>query len=220
MKKRQFELLLDQLKLQHEFAEYSLSKFISLYSEIKEKNPHYVIEVNDIEFWLLLREFATSLANIAKILVLPTKKEVSHTKESGFLNKKRKGRDILLQEIGLRDRLPVISDKLLRNSLEHIDERIDDYYKAGIKIAHNRSIIPNFFRKNKGSIRIDDKITEFKTTDYKENIFYDEKEVYYAAFGSDIPILKASKELRLLGKRMTEVKEKLDAGKLDDKFNL
>ncbi len=221
MKKRHFELLLDQLELQYYFANSSFNKFNNLYHEIKEKNakPTAIIKVNEIEFWLSLREFVTSLANIAKILVLPTENENLNKNYSRKMDQKRRGRDVLIQEIGLVGNLPVISDKLLRNSLEHIDERIDDYDKPGIKLTNNRSIIPNFFRGSKAIVQIDDSIEKFDKTDYKENIFYEEKEIYYAAFGDDVPIIEAAKELGLLGEKIREVKDKLEKGELDSKFN-
>ncbi|WP_347980277.1 hypothetical protein [Limosilactobacillus allomucosae] len=208
MKKEYFELLLDQLELQCSFAEYSFKKFYGMYIKFDLESSKVIYQTND-EIWFYLRGFTISLADIAKLLVLSTKQS----------DIRRVKREVLLQKIDILPELSVITDKKLRNALEHIDERIDEYEESGVKLVLNRNIAPNFLREMKGSVKINDQINNFNKTNYTENLFYEKNMLYYAAFGVDIPLNQAYEELLKLKEDIKKIKRQFCEGKYDSEFN-
>lgn len=218
MRKEHFNLLLDQLELQCDFADYSFSKFNKLYREF----PHTrsLVQPTSNKIWFFLRGFTTALANIAKLLVLPTEDESNYKKRTKEgLESKKAERKMLIEKIDVNNQLSTIASKKLRNSLEHIDERIDNYDKPGVKLKFNRSIAANFWRKMKGSVQLGTQITTFDKTDYTENLFYENDTLYYAAFGSDIPLYEAHQELLNLKKNVEELRMRFDNGEFDTEFS-
>ncbi|MGM9882920.1 hypothetical protein DN444_01510 [Lactobacillus reuteri] len=217
MRKEHFNLLLDQLELQCDFADYSFSKFNELYREL----PHTKALIHPgNKIWFFLRGFTTASANIAKLLVLPTEDESNYNERAKEeLRSKRIARKLLIEKLNVNDQLPIIASKKLRNSLEHIDERIDNYDKPGVKLDFNRSVAPNFLRKMKGSVQLGNQVTTFDKTDYKENLFYENNTLYYAAFGSDTPLYEAHQELLNLKKKVEELRLQFNNGDFDTEFS-
>lgn len=218
MRKEHFNLLLDQLELQCDFADYSFSKFNKLYRELPYTQT-LIRPVSNNKIWFFLRGFTTALANIAKLLILPTEDESIYSKRAKKeLKSKRTARKLLIEKLDVNDQLPTIASKKLRNSLEHIDEEIDNYDKPGVKLDFNRSIAPNFLRKMKGSVQLNNQVTFFDKTDYKENLFYENNTLYYAAFGSDTPLYEAHQELLNLKKKVEELRMQFDNSDFETEF--
>lgn len=228
MKKQTFGLLLDQLIFQINSSMISLNKVIDLYKQnrkiMKQRNlEEYKPED---EFWIYLHSYAISLSNIAK-LFHPT--GILDEKE---FKRREENRRVFVEQFAsnsndLMKKYKHIANKDLRNSLEHIDQRIEDFGKNdGIFLSLNRKIVPIDLLEGiqKVSLKVNGRIAKEKILNVSslESFFYDpenDDNDVYSAFGSDLRIQDTFLELDAMKEKAVEIMNKYNSGKLDILFD-
>lgn len=141
MNKRAFELLLDELKLQTNFALTSINHFNEVYNkmsiyDVKKSEEESLVEKN--EFWFYLQSLASAVANISKIFYSSKGNRESRKQYEA----RKKEREIFTQFVG-EDIFKKLKKRKMRNALEHIDERIESFSKRNPNIQLNMNILPS-----------------------------------------------------------------------------
>lgn len=231
MKKQTFGLLLDQLIFQINLTVISLNKVVEIYKKNRKvmRQKQVTIYEPEDEFWLYLRFYAISLSNIAK-LFHPTQFQ---EKDEEF-KWREKSRKIFTEQFDSNDKrlfkkYSNIADKSLRNTLEHIDQRIDNLEindKDSISLSLNRKIVPINLLDNtqNASLKVNGKVVEEKILHVSslESFFYDPENVdndVYSAFGSKLNMQDTFSELNKMKEKAIEVMNKYNSGKLDSLFD-
>lgn len=226
MKKQTFGLLLDQLIFQINLTVISLNKVVEIYKRNRKamRQKQVTIYEPEDEFWLYLHSYAISLSNIAK-LFHPTgnKKEAECREKNREIFKKQfaSNQDELKKEYGH------IANKDLRNALEHIEQRIDDFGKNdGLFLSLNRKIVPiNLLDSTQNALlKVNGQVTEEKVlyVSSLESFFYDpenDDNDVYSAFGSELRIQDTFLELDVMKEKAVEVMNKYNSGELDNLFD-
>ena len=150
--------------------------------------------------------------------------------ESGSAFSKRKeDREVFRRIILGKNNEYAISDyRNLRNALEHIDQRIDEFNTSHLKISDTRKLLPSFVTNNRAtaSIGLENEIIEHKYGNKKygdeenlnfcENFFYDKNE--YVAYNERLSIDQSFREVKKLYDRVKQIKQLLQNNKLDELF--
>ncbi|MBD9366061.1 hypothetical protein IAP91_11630, partial [Leuconostoc mesenteroides] len=111
---------MDELTLQVDFALFSVSMFSQILN-----NSSKLRYINEGEFWYYIQNYVIELANISKILFI-TKK--NGEREKAF-NLRKEKRDFFISTLGIQN-IDAIKDKRMRNTLEHIDEKLEKFSKS------------------------------------------------------------------------------------------
>ena len=201
MKKQEFELFLDELKLQVDFAFYSLNMFKQTYNAILSGNGN-----QQVEFWYYLQNYVVELANVSKILFISKK---SYEKENAFRLRKAK-RDFIIDVLDIKS-IDAIKNKQMRNSLEHIDEKLEEFAKKDQQVIANRNIGPS------NAVMIDNK--PYLSDDSKQLRNYLTDSDVFFLFGKRFDVAETMRELIDIKKKIELGQEKLDKGDFNDLFD-
>lgn len=125
MENKGFDLLKDELKLQTNFAIFSINNFNKSLQELNILDSDADYQELKIKFWYYLQNYIVSLGNVSKLLNRIQKLNISR-RQIGSFNKKN---------------YPHLMDRGMRNALEHIDERILNLSKIKNASIFNRNII-------------------------------------------------------------------------------
>ena len=157
MKRKLFEQLLNELKLQTNFSIISVKLLNEHFSKFGQNKPGTEEDINSkYMFWYSIQNYVVSLANISKLLFgvkgYASKEEWDKRKEE-----RRQFREILnISESTL------LKNKEMRNLLEHIDENVEKFsletstYVVDRNIGTSNMIMlhdNNFFDKNYYNLR-------------------------------------------------------------------
>lgn len=201
MKKQEFELFLDELNLQVDFALYSADMFQQVYVEMSSGTRK---QTN--KFWYYLQNYVVELANVSKILFISKK---GYEAENIFKLRKAK-RDFIIDTLDIKN-INAIKNKQMRNFLEHIDEKLEEFARIDQRFIFNRNIGPS------DAIMIDNK--PYLSDDSKQlrNYFTDLN--VFVLFGKRFDVKKTHDELLDLKGKVELGKEKLDRGDFNDLFD-
>lgn len=207
MKKQRFQFLLDETKLQTNFAIISINHFNVSYGNMnslewlseEQRNATY-------EFWYFLQNYVVSLGNISKILFGSFNPKDTPEKRM-IRNKERR---ILRETIGIPDNI-ILRDKKMRNLLEHIDENIEKFTDSPPNIISNRGIIPSYAFNVNGENLFEHDINNLR------NYLTDKNELIL--FGKKINISNSFSEVINLRDLVVIAEKKFERGELDDLFS-
>lgn len=209
MKKIKFELLLDELKLQTNFSIISM-KYLE--KNLDDKWNQYSLGNEDnrinnqYEFWYYLQNYVVALGNVSKLLFISRNPSESNSE----YQKRKKDRDLFLRILEIDNNIS-LRNKKMRNILEHIDERIEEFSKKEKNIIANKNIGPSTM------ILIGDKYLFEDDADNLRNYLTDRKE--FILFGRRFNLEVTFGEVIIIKNRIVTIQEKLDKGELDDLFS-
>lgn len=203
MSKDRFTYLVDELKLQINFAVISINHFNQITQELNNLNYDQAERrVLTYEFWYYLQNYIVSLANISKILY-----SVYNNRDSRQVNASRKKeRAFLRRTLNIPDKT-TLENKDMRNILEHIDENIEKFADSNPGFILNRNIGPtNMFGTDKGSLFEND-INNLR------NFLTDKRELIL--FGKRFNIDKTLEEVLSFRDIVINIEKDLNDGLLD-----
>lgn len=201
MKKQEFELFLDELKLQVEFALFSAQNLVRL------KNQNFRGEQGwSNEFWYYLQNYVIELANVSKILFISKN---ANEKEKAFKERQQK-RDFLIQTLNISN-IDTIKDKRMRNALEHIDEKLEKFTKVEKQFIFNRNITPSNDIVVNGKPYLSDDANQLRNYLTDLDVFI--------LFGKRFNLKETNIELIGLKNSVEAGQKKLVRGELDDLFS-
>ena len=207
MRKQKFEFLLDEIKLQTNFAIISINHFNVTWSDLFNKDID-----NDerttltYEFWYYLQNYVISLGNISKMLFATKNFQESNIEYGKRLN----DRKIFTRTLNVKQN-SILRDKKMRNLLEHIDENLEKFSSKSPGIIINRNIGPS------NSIRIGDEFLFENDEDNLRNFITDRKELIL--FGKRLNVKETFKEVLELRNQIVEIEKKYKKGDLNHIFN-
>ena len=138
-----FDLLKDELKLQTNFAILSINNFNKCLQETNKPGNYIHSRELRIEFWYYLQNYIVSLGNISKLL----------NRIQGLNEPSKQKPTFNIEDY------PHLMDRKMRNTLEHIDERLIALSKISNVSIFNRNIVTS------NSVSINGKSLE--DTDFK-----------------------------------------------------
>lgn len=207
MKKQRFEFLLDELKLQTNFAIISVNNFNKSYNNIRNTKPFSEeYNISTYEFWYFLQNYIVSLGNISKLLFGSYNFKDTPEKRT----ERNKERTLLRKKINITYNT-ILKDKQMRNILEHIDENIEKFTDNPPNIIFNRGIIQS------KSVLVDDKNLFEHDINNLRNYLTDKNELIL--FGKEINIGLTFTEILKLRDLVVEAEKKLKRGEFDDIFS-
>lgn len=132
MKKIREDLFVDELKTQLNFALISIKEINTFLNSLSENRTF-----NEDFFWYYAQNLIVYSGNISKILWGVYPKGIDKLVK----NKRLKERKELREKIGVNENT-VLRNRYLRNSLEHIDEKLEEFTKKESTIILNKNIGP------------------------------------------------------------------------------
>lgn len=201
MKKQEFELFLDELKLQVEFALFSAQNLARLKNQNFRGGQGW-----SNEFWYYLQNYVIELANVSKILFISKN---SYEEEKAFKERKKK-RDFFIRTLNI-DNIDTIKDKQMRNALEHIDEKLEKFTKMEKQFIFNKIISPSNGIVINGKPYLSDDTYQLRNYLIDLDVFI--------LFGKRFDFKKTSSELLDLKNSIEVGQRKLVRGELDDLFS-
>ena len=205
MKKRKFEFLLDELKLQTNFAIISINHFNKTWNELFDSENSDRVTMT-YEFWYYLQNYVVALGNLSKLL-FATKSKYETYEEYKVRNKDRK----VFSGIIKVQSNTILRDKKMRNLLEHIDENLEKFSEKPPYIIANRNIGPI------NAIQIGDNLLFEKDEDNLRNFITDRKELIL--FGKRFNVEKTFAEVIDLRDKIIHIERQFKKGDLDDLFS-
>lgn len=201
MNRKEFALFLDELTLQVDFALFSVNMFSQILN-----NSSKLRYINEGEFWYYIQNYVIELANISKILFI-TKK--NGEREKAF-NLRKEKRDFFISTLGIQN-IDAIKDKRMRNTLEHIDEKLEKFSKSDKQFIFNKIITPSrgIVIGDKPYLDVDNNQLRNYLTDL--NVF--------VLFGKIFEVNKTYDELIGLKDKIELGRKKLNGGEFDDLFD-
>ena len=207
MKKQKFEFLLDELKLQTNFAIISINHFNDtwnkLFSHEKEDLDRTTVTY---EFWYYLQNYVIALGNISKILFATKGFNETNVEYGKRLNDRR----VFTKTLEVKQN-SILRDKKMRNLLEHIDENLENFSAKSPGIIANRNIGPG------NSILIGDKFLFENDEDNLRNFITDRKELIL--FGKRFKVESTFQEIIELRDKIIDIEKQFERGELDDLFS-
>lgn len=207
MKKQKFEFLLDELKLQNNFAIISINHFNDTWNRLFSHEKEYLDRITETyEFWYYLQNYVIALGNISKILFATKSFSETNIEYRKRLNDRR----IFTKTLEVKQN-SILRDKKMRNLLEHIDENLENFSSKSPNIIVNRNIGPS------NSILIGDKFLFENDEDNLRNFITDKKELIL--FGKRFKVESTFQEIIELRDKIIDIEKKLNRGELDDLFS-
>lgn len=184
MEKNREELFIDELKTQVEFALISVKEVNKFLTALDTGFPE-----DATPFWFNAQNLIVYSGNLSKILWGVNSKDER-------LNKIRKQeRKILREKLGISEH-SVLKKRYLRNALEHIDEKLEDFTKKPQMIMN----------KNFGPVRSMVQIGEsiYDISNERNLRHYDQDEKMYYFYGESVNLEKLYKGILQLDKNIKE----------------
>lgn len=146
MNKSLFERMLSELKLQTNFAIISINLMNEQFDKMSDNSGLGIDISASYTFWYALQNYVVSLGNISKLLY-----GVKGTSSVEVWNLRKKQRIFFRNRLNIKNNT-TLKNRQMRNSLEHIDENIEQFVLSDPDIVVDRMIGPQ-----KNSIMIENK---------------------------------------------------------------
>lgn len=206
MKKSKYDLFLNEIKLQTNFAIISYNNYVKSLGEFMSSNIASKESIGSLnEIWYYLQNYVVSMANISKLL-FPTRK---HKESKASYERRLSERNIILETLQLPENIK-LKNKQMRNTLEHIDEKLETFSNKNT-IIFDRNIGPSdSFSINGIETMIDD-------GDYLRNLVTDREE--FILLGKRLNIKETLSEVIMLRDSIIERDKEFKRGDLDYLFS-
>lgn len=206
MKKQKFEFLLDELKLQTNFAILSINHFNNTWEKLFNYEDENLDRVTiTYEFWYYLQNYVIALGNISKLL-FATKNKYETVPQ---FKKRLEDRKFFLGVLKVKANT-ILRDKKMRNLLEHIDENLEKFSDKSASIIANKNIGPS------NAIQIGNDFLFEKDEDNLRNFITDRNELIL--FGKRLNVEKTFQDVIELRDKIISIEKQLKNGELDNLF--
>lgn len=204
MKKRKFEFLLDELKLQTNFAILSINHFNNTWEKLFDYEDIDRVTIT-YEFWYYLQNYVIALGNVSKLL-FATKNKYETVAQ---FKKRLEDRKVFLSILKVKENT-ILRDKKMRNLLEHIDENLEKFSDKSASVIANRNIGPS------NAIQIGNDFLFEKDEDNLRNFITDRRELIL--FGKRFDVERTFQDIIELRDNIIYIENQLKTGELDKLF--
>ncbi|WP_414838586.1 hypothetical protein [Carnobacterium sp. TMP28] len=184
MEKNRERLFIDELKTQIEFALLSVKEVNKFLTASDTEFPK-----DTTPFWFNAQNLIVYSGNISKILW------GVNSKNEKINEIRKKERKILRKKLGVSEE-SILKKRYLRNALEHIDEKLEDFTKKPQMIMNKN------FGPVKGMVQIGESI--YDVSKERNLRHYDQDEKMYYFYGESVNLEELYKGILQLDKNIKE----------------